>query len=115
MSLFNLQSYNAGGAITAQNGTVDLTIPAGVSLSALGVGVSGTWTGTIQIEVTAGGAGSGEAYVALLLTLRSAASTVASFTANGQWTASIAGCGQVRARATASMTGSAIVTLNAVA
>lgn len=98
------------GNITANGGTVTLPIPTGIAYSAVGVEAAGTWTGTIQVECAASRQGSG-AFVAILLFPRNSATSVANFTANGQWSGSMAGCQRVQARATAAMTGTATITL----
>lgn len=108
--LVRLQRQTGAGTITAQNGTVILPAARGIALGSLGVEASGTWTGTIQVECTASFEGTG-AYVALEVIPRTGGSGVTSFTANGQWIGTIAGCQRVQARATAAMTGTAVITL----
>lgn len=116
MSSVSAQQKNAGvslattGSITTQDGVVTLDIPSGLALSTVGVDASGTWTGTITIECAARNRTS--AFSAIILSPRASTTTATTFTANGQWSGTIAGCGRVQARASAAMTGEAVVTLN---
>lgn len=109
-----LSLITGGGNITVNGGLAPLSIPRGYSLGAVGVEAAGTWSGTIQLECTASAGGTG-AFVALTLTPRNSSTTVTSFTGNGQWVALTSqGCQRVQARATATMTGSALITLTGV-
>lgn len=105
-----LQTVVGAGSIAVNGGTVVLAIPSGRALRTLGVESAGTWSGTIQVECAASSGGSGS-FVALELTPRNSSSVVTSFTGNGQWRADIGGCQRVQARATASITGSALISL----
>jgi hypothetical protein len=104
-----LATFSTAATLDVENDTVDLNPSIGIGLGSLGIEVRGTWTGTIAVECNA--AYFGGTYVALAMTPRNSATAVTSTTANGQWSAIVAGCQRIRARATAAMTGVAIVTL----
>lgn len=104
-----LASQTKQGTIAANASSVALTVPPGVGFGSIGVEASGSWTGTIQIECAA--SASGGTFVALELAPRNSTTLVTSFTANGQWVGSIAGCQRVQATSTAWTIGTAQITL----
>jgi len=87
-----------------------LTITNAREMGTLGVQIAGTWTGTIAPQCSLDGTN----WVAIQVKPVNADTPVTSMSANGIWTGSIAGCKQVRAVATASMTGTASVTMNTI-
>jgi hypothetical protein len=102
--------------ITAENEVVPISYRpiAGVALNqrpngAAAVQVTGTWTGTLSFEVTL----DGSTFVALLGTNVSTGAETASTTANGLWRFELVGAVQVRVRASAAMTGTAVVSVGA--
>lgn len=99
----------AGAGNLATNGDVINFSVGALGFGSLGVEASGTWTGTAVIECAA--SASGGTFVALQLIPRNSGTAVTSFTVNGQWLATVAGCQRIRARATAVMTGSAQITM----
>lgn len=108
-AITRLANQSASGNLVTNGDTVSLPVPAGVGFGSVGVEARGTWTGTIEIQCAASTGGG--SFVALTLVPRNSTTPVTSFTANGQWSASIAGCQRVQAAATATMTGTATVTL----
>lgn len=97
------------GSIIANAGAVTLTIPPGRGYASVGVDVSGTWVGTIVVQCAA--ALETSSFEAVTLSTRTGTTGITSFTANGQWVGSIAGCQRIRAVATAWTSGTAVVTL----
>lgn len=108
-AIVRLGSQPVAGTMTTSGDVVIFPVPAGVGFATLGVEARGTWTGTVQIECAASTGGG--TFVALTLIPRNSTTTATTFTANGQWSASIAGCQRVQARATAAMTGAVTITM----
>lgn len=105
----SLKSISTQGSIIIEGGTIELVVPNGVAYGTVGVGVAGTWTGAIAVQCLAStGIGT---FVAIQLTPRASAVPVTEISANGQWSGSMAGCQRLRAIATATMSGTATVTL----
>ena len=71
--------------------------------------VSGTWTGTISFEATGDG---GTTWVAVNVMPLNSTTAVTSTTANGTWQVNTAGFTGLRMRGSATMTGSALATIN---
>lgn len=71
--------------------------------------ISGTWTGTISFEATADG---GTTWVAIDVMPVADTTLVSSTTANGVWQVNMTGLTGIRMRSSASMTGSALATIN---
>lgn len=86
-----------------------LELPVG-GYGAVGIQIAGTWAGTITFEATVN---SGE-WQTLNATKTNSATQVTSTTANGVWTAPVAGLSKVRARMSTYTSGSAHVQLLAV-
>lgn len=99
--------------ITFNGDVMTLTIPPGQGFASIGVDASGTWVGTIAVQCAARTSTSD--LQALILAPRNSTTTVTSFTSNGQWFGSIAGCQRIVATATAWTSGTATVTLVATA
>ncbi len=76
------------------------------STAAVTFSVSGTWTGTLTFEATNNAA----IWTSLFVTSMATGAQVTTATANGLWGVTNAGFVRVRARATAAVTGSALVT-----
>lgn len=95
------------GTMTTNGDVITFTIPEGLGYGSLGVEARGTWTGTVEIQCAAGTG----TFVSLSLMPRDGTATVTSFTANGQWSASVAGCARLQATATAAMTGTVTITM----
>lgn len=103
-----LASQSTVGTMTTSGDVIAFGPIGQLGFGQVGVEASGTWTGTVAIECAAGLAGS---FVAIELVPRNSTTAVTSFTANGQWSGSITGCGRVQARATAAMTGTVQITM----
>jgi hypothetical protein len=104
----NPRNLSATGNITTNAGGPGNT----VGLDAHGYGaagwqVTGTWTGTLTFEGTVDGTN----YAAMAATPVVGGSSVSTTTANGAWRSNIAGLQAIRLRGTASMTGTAVVTV----
>jgi CO dehydrogenase/acetyl-CoA synthase beta subunit len=69
--------------------------------------ITGTWTGTITFEVTVDGVN----WVAFNVTPAASGTDVSTTTANGCWSKQNNGYAGISAHATASMTGTAVVTI----
>lgn len=108
-AIVRLGSLPVAGTMTTDGDTIAFPVPAGVGFGSVGVEARGTWTGTVAIECAASTGGG--AFVAIELFPRNSATAVTSFTANGQWSGTIAGCQRVQARATAAMTGTVTITM----
>ena len=100
---FVQNSITANGQSTAVAG-YNTSTPAFV-----GVQVTGTWTGTLTFELSADGVNWVTAGAAAVATGTLATTT----TGNGLWRIEVGGMGGVRVTATAAITGTAVVTLNA--
>jgi hypothetical protein len=74
--------------------------------------VSGTWTGTISFYGTGSGGGGGPLWTALNATPLGSSTAVTSTTSNGTWQVNVAGFTGVCMLSSASMTGTANVTVN---
>lgn len=72
--------------------------------------LSGTWTGSIQFELSVDG---GTTYMPVPMRVAGTVFTTSVFTANGIAYSDVAGATHLRARATAAMTGTAILTVTA--
>lgn len=101
--------------ITFNGDVITLTIPPGRGYASIGVDASGTWVGTIAVQCAARAVAGTSSLQALILSPRNSATSVTSFTANGQWLGTIAGCQRVIATSTAWTSGTATVTLVATA
>lgn len=108
-AITRLASQSVTGTMTTNGNEVVLPVPVGVGFGSIGAEARGTWTGTVEVQCAASTGGG--TFVALTLAPRNSTSLVTSFTANGQWSGSIAGCQRVRATATAAMTGTVTITL----
>lgn len=106
-AITRLASQTTVGTMTTSGNTIAFGPIGTLGFASLGVEARGSWTGTVAIECAAG-AGT---FVALVLSPRSGAAPVTSFTANGQWSAPIGGCQRVQAHATAAMTGTVTITM----
>jgi len=102
------QLTTSGSSCTA-TGVTCLIVPLSQDKGAAGMTISGTWTGTITFEGSADGGTSWTAIDAWPLGSRTAVTTA---TAVGQWQVNVAGLTTIRMRASATITGTAIVTIN---
>ena len=73
----------------------------------VGVQITGTWTGTLSFEGTIDGTNFG----AIQATRYGTGATASSTTENSMWRAEVVGLTSFRVRASAAMTGSAVVTI----
>lgn len=108
-TITRLGSLAVTGTMTTSGDTIAFAPINGLGYSTVGVEARGTWTGTIAIECAASTGGG--SFVAIQLVPRNSPTPVTSFTGNGQWSGSIAGCQRVQARATAAMTGTVTIAL----
>jgi len=97
----NITANDASGVCTTANACADFVIG---SAPALTIDVSGTWTGTLTFyaAVTTN-------FRVVTVTSITDLSSVSTTTAGGTWTVPNVGYGVVRVRATAAMTGTAVV------
>ena len=102
------QLTTSGSSCTA-TGVTCLIVPLSQDKGAAGMTISGTWTGTITFEGSADGGTSWTAIDAWPLGSRTAVTTA---TAVGQWQVNVAGLTTIRMRSSATITGTAIVTIN---
>jgi hypothetical protein len=111
---FTPSAFAASGFLTTSGTTCSATgvtcliVSLAQDKGGAGVSISGTWTGTITFEGTVDGGTSWSAINAYPLNSGTAVTTA---TANGQWQVNVTGLTGVRARASATMTGSALVTI----
>jgi hypothetical protein len=91
--------------VAGQGNTVDVDV---TSYCAAGIQVTGTWTGTLTFEATVDGTNYGPIGATPAVGGLGVTTTT---TANGIWSENIAGWLAIRVRATAAMTGSAVVTI----
>ena len=98
-----------GAGSIAADATTGATLNTG-GLGTVGFQVSGTFIGTIELQCSVDGTN----WSAMTLTPTSSSTTVTSITATGIWTATSAGCFQVRTRATLWTSGTATTTILAV-
>lgn len=107
-------AFAASGQLTtsastcAASGVTCLIVPMSQDKGAAGLTIAGTWTGTITFEGSADGGASWTAIEAWPLGSRTAVTTA---TAVGQWQVNVAGLTTIRMRASATITGTAIVTI----
>jgi hypothetical protein len=78
-----------------------------MTLGGVAVQITGTWTGTITFEATVDGTN----WATFNMTPSASGTDVSTATANGAWSKQNNGFTGVRAHCTASMTGSAVVTI----
>lgn len=90
---------------------VRLTLPAGTG--SVAQNVSGTYTGTLQFEASPDGTVTTPHWVALNCYPQPTGAVVTSTTSTGTWVCNAAGFTDVRVRASAAVTGTAVVTINA--
>jgi hypothetical protein len=101
------------GTLTADGQAVtlvvrDASVPGQVVYNGgVGIQVTGTWTGTLTFRLTR----DGSTYATMVVTNDSTDSRVSTTTANGVFSANLIGVVAVRVAATATMTGTAVVTL----
>lgn len=105
------QSISSTGSITTNGQTVQL-ITGGITLpdggwATVAIQITGTWTGTVTFE----GSVDASTFQTLNATPTNSSTSVTTATANGLWTVASAGMQVVRVRATAVMTGTAVVYL----
>lgn len=96
------------GSTCSTTGVTCLIVPLSMDKGSAGFTIAGTWTGTITFEGSADGGTSWTAIEAWPLGSRTA---VTSATAVGQWQVNAAGLTTLRMRASATITGSATVTI----
>lgn len=113
-SLASAQEYvklwpnGASGNITVNGQAV--TVANAREMGTIGIQIAGTWTGTVVPQCSIDGTN----WVAIRVTPTDDTVTVESMTGNGIWSGSIAGCKQVRLAATASITGTANISINTI-
>ena len=100
---------------TDRTSTGAITTNQNVSVSTQGSGsagiqITGTWTGTLVFESSIDG---GTTWNSMLVQVPTTGAEVSSATANGNWTAAVAGYQQIRVRGNTVTSGSATVFLNA--
>jgi len=99
---------NASGCPASSN-TTALVVPLPQDKGGATLDIQGTWTGTISFYMTANG---GATWVAMNAMPVGATTAVATTTANGTWQRNVAGFTGLCMLSSASMTGSATVTIN---
>lgn len=97
------------GSTCVSSGVTCLIVPLAQDKGTAGLTIAGTWTGTITFEGSADGGISWTAIDAWPLGSRTAVTTA---TAVGQWQVNVAGLTTIRMRASATITGTANVTIN---
>lgn len=113
LAMMGVPSWAASGQLTTSSSTCTssancLTVMLPEDKGGAGLQVAGTWTGTITFEVTV----DGQNWVSKNVTPSTSATQVTSTTSNGAWQISLTGFVGVRMRASATMTGTALVTVN---
>lgn len=114
-ALLTVPAFAASGVLTtsastcASSGVTCLIVPLTMDKGSAGLTISGTWTGTITFEGSADGGVSWTAIDAWPLGSRTAVTTT---TAVGQWQFNVAGLTTIRARASATISGAATVTIS---
>jgi hypothetical protein len=99
-------STTGSGSLTANGQSASITL---AGYGAVSVLVTGTWTGTLTFEVST----DGTTYQSVEALPSNSSTAVLTTTANGTWSASAGGFHSFRVRATAAMTGTAVVSLRA--
>jgi hypothetical protein len=97
-------SKQASGSITVAQGAVQLQT---AGYASAGIQITGTFSQTLQFEGTT----DGSTWAALSVTPSSSTTTTTSATSTGLWTASTAGLVGLRVRASAWVSGTAVVTI----